>query len=206
MKRCISIMLIFALLIVVLAGCSSDDEKIPQAHIAENTTPLETDKFLDYPDFILYTKGDTTVKLSPELQAEVYATFEKCMQEVSYAYYPIMGFYDSSELVSMIRKNSIRFCYQQRRCFTGTFQSRPSNYPEGAFGDDFVGDPSYFWGNVVFDEVMFSSTRILFGLDGSYKSVNMSGDLLNYLTFWTKEDREVSFGNMHAIAKSALTS
>ena len=206
MKRYVSIILIFTLLVVALAGCQSDAEKMLQAHIAENTTPLETDKFLDYPDFILYTKGDTTVKLSPELQAEVYAEFEDSMKKVSYAYYPIMGFYDSSELVSMIRKNSIRFCYQQRRCFTGTFQSRPSNYPEGAFGDDYVGEPSYFWGNVVFDEVMFGASVILFGLDGSYKSVNMSGEMLNYLTFWTGDDREVFFDNMREIAKSVLSS
>ena len=190
-------LLCISLLLLSVVSCSPEEAEIPEymrAHIAENTTPLETDKFLDYPDFILYTKGDTTVKLSPELQAEVYAEFEAYMQGVKWADYPIMGFYQKSELVSEMKQNGVlRFCYLQRRCFTGTFRGRNHSFMS-----------HYRWGGLTFDEVMLEKGRILFGLDGTYKSVNQSSDdKMDYLGFYAPDSVE-HYTNMFTLIEASL--
>lgn len=208
LKRILLIVLSLILLVFPFTSCSSAEEEknanlafyrgspVRGAHVAKNTSPLETDKFLDAPDFILYTKDTTTVQLSPEQQTQVYAEFEAIMTTVEFASYQILGPIFISETVAKMHSGgAVRFCYQQRRYYTGIPGNRtdPSEY-------------YYFsWGHLMFDEVIISDTYILFGLDGYYKSVGMYGD---YVTFYRGKERreieEISFLPLNVIAEQAL--
>lgn len=196
LKRILLIVLSLSLILSLFASCSAEEkEELKQpyydttpvygAHIPENTTPLETDKFLDPPDFILFTQCGETVQLSPELQAAVYAEFEAIMQTAVFAFYSILGPIPISTTINKMQTGgAVRFCYRQRRYFTGMFSGE-----------------YYEWGHLMFDEVIIDVDCILFGLDGRYKSVGSYGD---YLTFYKGEADRVSFYSLCVLAKEAL--
>ncbi len=195
LRKKLSLLLALLLLFLSVVSCSPEEEEIPEymrAHIAENTTPLETDKFLDYPDFILYTKGDKTIKLSHELQAQVYAEFEAYMAGVdSYNPHVIMSLTDLAEHVSNMKNSgAIRFCYQQRRYYTGMFIKRGTDSSD------------YRWGNLMFDEVMMTQWDILFAINGKYKSVNHKGDKIEEFSLHSETTRD-HLSNMFSLIESS---
>ncbi len=188
LKRILTSLLSLTLLLTFILGCENEELSSPEvlgAHVAENTTPLETDKFLDYPDFILYTKGDETVRLSPELQAAVYAEYERLIYDyngVDFDWYD-RGVDLAYHVNSMKEVGAIRFCYSQRRKFTGEIYLNDSfsidPYRE-AFKEavkDENGKANFylemcFWEDLQYDEVIFRRCEFFFGVDGKYFAIN----------------------------------
>ena len=178
-KKCILITLVSLLLISVLLLVYFAAFYIPpalRAHIAENTTPLETENLFDAPDFILYTKGDVTVRLSPELQAEVVAELERLLLDVNGVRFTRDNYGVSVEehIDSIKDVGAIRFCYAQRRKFVGKLFSYNGWKDHIGKADRYdyttIGFREYFWEDLQYDEIIFRRSEVFFGLDGEYRN------------------------------------
>ncbi len=176
-KKCILITLVSLLLISVLLLVYFAAFYIPpalRAHIAENTTPLETENLFDAPDFILYTKGDTTVRLSPELQAEVVAELERLLLDVNGVRFTRdnYGVSVKDHINSIKDVGAIRFCYVQRRKFVGKLFGYSGGKDRIGKADRYdyttIGFSEYFWEDLQYDEIIFRRSEIFFGFDGEY--------------------------------------
>lgn len=183
MKKYILISLVALLLVAALLLIYFLVPQTPlllRAYEAGNKTPLETENLFDAPDFILYTKGDTTVKLSSELQARMIAELDRLLLELN----GVMLLNDhqvftvDEQILSMKEEGTIRFCYLQRRRFTGKL------FEHAMFKHIMEGEPlkederyltqvsfrEYFWEDLQYDEIIFRRCEVFFGVDGRYKN------------------------------------
>ncbi len=138
-----------------------------RAHKAQNTTPLESDKFFDEPDFMIYEIGGERIACTPEEAAAIYAEFERMIANLYVMEHSLLGpFVLDEQIPELKEKGAIRFCYEQRRKYTGGV---PHPLPvlledgrEHAYCE-------YEWEDFVFDEVLIGSQYVVLGEDGDYK-------------------------------------
>ena len=171
-KKFFSFLLSLLLLLNFLVSCNTEDEPpyVPpdlRAHIAENTTPLESDKFFDEPDFMIYEIGGERIECTPEEAAAIYAEFERMIANLYVMEHSILGpFVIEEEVPALKATGAIRFCYQQRRKYTGGVPHRvPVLLEDGS--EHALCD--YDWNDFVFDEVLIGSQYVVLGEDGHYK-------------------------------------
>ena len=173
---------------------------MPQAHrayTASNKTPLETENLFDAPDFILYTKGGKTVRLSPELQAKVVAELERLM---TLEFNGVLHTEDEhnadpdTHVFSMKQSGAIRFCYTKRRKFKGKiWQYNPyrdvienKQFPWGYKYEKIAIDKLY-WEALQYDEIIFQNDEIFLGIDGKYRKPSTSKYYSAYYDVNTRE-------------------
>ena len=160
------ILLIAAILFVYFAFLQKPSPM--QAHKAKNTTPLETDKFFDMPDFMIYEIGGERIECTPEETAAIYAEFERMVANLRAIGHFCLCLPDLENIVpDMKETGAIRFCYDQRRKYTGTY---PHTVPvQDDDGKDML-LTDYDWNDFTFDEVMLNGYEIVLAEGGAYKS------------------------------------
>ncbi len=161
-----------------------------RAHVADDMTPLETENLFDTPDFILYTKGGKTVKLSPELHAKVVAELERLMTLEFNGVLLIEDEHSAdpdTHVFSMKQTGAIRFCYTKRRKFTGKIWEY-NQYRDVIENKQFPWGYEYgviefaelYWKDLQYDEIVFQNGEIFFGVDGAYKNPGKSEYYVQY--------------------------
>ena len=152
------------------------------AHTASNTALLESDKFFDKPDFMIYEIGGERIECTPEETDAIYAEFEKLVANM-YAMKHIRGCeYKLEKMVPAYKNNgAVRFCYNQRRKYTGEYPHETPVYSPMTEEEKLLGkEPSEFeltaynWEDFTFDEVLIHSDFIcdfILGENGAYKFV-----------------------------------
>ncbi len=165
------ILLIAALLFVYFSFLHKPSPM--RAHKAQNTTPLESDKFFDEPDFMIYEIGGERIACTPEEAAAIYAEFEKMISNLYAIGNLCLCLPDLEHVVPDMKESGvIRFCYTQRRKYTGTY---PHPYPLPDIGV-YVPYTDYNWEDFTFDEVMLNGAEIVLAEDGAYKSPRSVSD------------------------------
>lgn len=216
MKKYILISLVALLLVAALLLIYFLVPQAPlalRAYEAGNKTPLETENLFDAPDFILYTKGDTTVKLSPELQVRVMAELDRLLLELN----GVMLLNDhqvftvDEQILSMKEEGTIRFCYLQRRRFTGrlfhysSYKSILEGETQDEDGNDIyrtIGFREYFWEDLQYDEIIFRRCEVFFGVDGRYKN---PGEYQVAESRYTVKTGEITYGSIYSQGNDDLT-
>lgn len=176
--RILSLTMAVLLLLGFLVSCNAEEEPpyVPpdlRAHIAQNTTPLESDKFLDMPDFMIYEFGRERIECTPEEAVAIYAEFERMIANLYVMEHSLLGpFVIEEEVPKLKATGAIRFCYQQRRKYTGGVPHKvPVLLEDGS--EHALCD--YDWNDFVFDEVLIGSQYIVLGVDGHYKLQRKKG-------------------------------
>lgn len=167
------------------------------AHVADDIEPLETENLFDTPDFILYTKGGKTVRLSPELQAKVVAELERLM---TLEFNGVLlnedehGADPDTHVFSMKQSGTIRFCYAKRRKFTGMIWQY-NQYRDVIENKQFPWGYKYgtiefnklYWRDLQYDEIIFRNDEVFFGVDGKYKNPGKSEYYSQHYDVTTRE-------------------
>ncbi len=176
--RILSLAMAVLLLLAFLVSCNADDEPpyVPpelRAHKAQNTTPLESDKFFDMPDFMIYEIGRERIECTPEEAAAIYAEFERMIANLYVMEHSLLGpFVIEEEVPALKATGAIRFCYQQRRKYTGGV---PHPLPVLLEDGHEHAYREYEWDDFVFDEVLIGSQYVVLGEDGQYKLQRTKG-------------------------------
>lgn len=137
MKRCLSILLCIGLaMMVALGGCKKSGYS---KHKVEVSEILQTEKFLDSPDFMIYMYNKSEQEFPQEEKAFLYEKFSELLKTL----------FDTSTLktpfsikyIDEWRDNniSIEFRYNQRHEFTGSL-------PHSSDSTDY-----FTWGSLKFD-------------------------------------------------------
>ena len=138
-----------------------------QAHKAKNKTPLESDKFFDEPDFMIYEIGGERIACTAKEAAAIYAEFEKMISNLYAIGNLCLCLSDLEHVVPDMKESGvIRFCYTRRRKYTGTY---PYTYPP-LYDVPYVSFTDYNWEDFTYDEVMLDGYEIVLAEDGAYKS------------------------------------
>ena len=154
--------------------------KLMTAHIATNTELLESDKFFDKPDFMIYEIGGERIECTPEEADAIYAEFEKLIANLFSMSQDWMCEYHLDKMVPAYKNNgAIRFCYEQRHKYTGEYpHETPVYYPK--FEDEESPQEKtltkYVWEDFTFDEVLIypEDGGVILGENGAYKFVRGS--------------------------------
>ena len=162
--------------------------KLMKAHKASNTELLESDKFFDKPDFMIYEIGGEKIKCTPEEADAIYAEFEKMVTHIYYMNHDRLGPFDLDREVPKLKESgAVRFCYKQRRKYTG---GRPHETP--VFTPEYPDFPElesyqislidYEWDDFTFDEVLIAPEHtwqfaVVLGENGEYKLLRSESGL-----------------------------
>ena len=183
----IVLLLVAAILFVYFAFFHMPKEerihrKLMTAHTATNTELLESDKFFDKPDFMIYEIGGEKIECTPEEADAIYAEFEKLVANIFGMSEVWMCKYYLENMVPAYKNNgAIRFCYDQRRKYTGEYPHEiPVYYPMTEY-EEMLGEgpqtmplAEYLWEDFTFDEVLIypdNTCGIILGENGAYKFV-----------------------------------
>jgi hypothetical protein len=126
------------------------------------------------PDFMIYEFGRERIECTPEEAVEIYAEFERMIANLYVMEHALLGAFVLEEEVPKLKATgAIRFCYQQRRKYTGGVPHKvPVLLEDGS--EHALCD--YDWNDFVFDEVLIGSQYVVLGVDGRYKLQRENGE------------------------------